>query len=317
MRKLFVYIERNGTSILVGQIQGNSADTACFSYAEKYLENPANNPISINLPLQDGSFSPEQTRCYFDGLLPEGFTRRCVAGWIHANENDYLSILAGLGKECLGAVRILEEENLTMDQMEYRILTEEEVRNLAFEGATKSAQLVTKSHLSLAGASGKAGLYYSEKNGRWYLPMGQAPSTHIVKQSHIRLKGIVANEQLSLRTARKLGIDTADSFILNTGGYGEGEVLFASKRYDREVRTDSKMLNGLPVPLRLHQEDFGQAIGIPSELKYESNHGKYLKKVSETLRRYSADPIKDLLKLGCSAAWDSGISWIIRETHLS
>lgn len=129
--------------------------------------------------------------------------------------------------------------------------------------------------------------------------MGQAPSPHIVKQSHIRLKGIVANEQLSLRTARKLGIDTADSFILNTGGYGEGEVLFASKRYDREVRTDSKMLNGLPVPLRLHQEDFGQAIGIPSELKYESNHGKYLKKVSETLRRYSADPIKDLLKL-----WD-------------
>ena len=125
----------------------------------------------------------------------------------------------------------------------------------------------------------------------------------------------MANEQLSLRTARKLGIDTADSFILNTGGYGEGEVLFASKRYDREVRTDSKMLNGLPV--RLHQEDFGQAIGIPSELKYESNHGKYLKKVSETLRRYSADPIKDLLKLGCSAAWDSGISWIIRETHLS
>ena len=42
----------------------------------------------------------------------------------------------------------------------YEQLSLEQVRALAQEGATKSAELVTKSHLSLTGASGKVGLYY-------------------------------------------------------------------------------------------------------------------------------------------------------------
>lgn len=46
---------------------------------------------------------------------------------------------------------------------------------------------MTKAHLSLTGASGKVGLYYDTENSAWYLPVGTAPSTHIVKQSHIRL----------------------------------------------------------------------------------------------------------------------------------
>lgn len=53
--------------------------------------------------------------------------------------------------------------------------------------------------MSQTGASGKVGLYYDEE--KWYLPIGEAPSTHIVKQSHVRLKRIVANEQLCLLTA--------------------------------------------------------------------------------------------------------------------
>ena len=71
-----------------------------------------------------------------------------------------------------------------------------------------------RSHLSLTGASGKVGLYYDAAGKQWYLPKGTAPSTHIVKQSHIRLSGIVANEQLSLRTAYYCGIEIPDSFII-------------------------------------------------------------------------------------------------------
>lgn len=151
------------------------------------------------------TFTPEQTRTFFEGLLPEGFTRRTVAHFIHADENDYLKILAALGKECLGALRVTDETDSKEETEDYEEITIEEIKALAKEGATKSAELVTKAHLSLTGASGKVGLYYDEKENKWYLPKGTAPSTHIVKQSHIRLNAIVANEQLSLLTARKMG----------------------------------------------------------------------------------------------------------------
>lgn len=105
----------------------------------------------------------------------------------------------------------------------YQLLSQSEVRELAREGATESAQLVTKAHLSLTGASGKVGLYFDDKEQKWYLPLGEAPSTHIVKQSHVRLKKIVANEQLCLLTARNLGIEISESFIVNTGSLEEIE----------------------------------------------------------------------------------------------
>jgi hypothetical protein len=148
--------------------------------------------------------------------LPEGFTRRCVAEWMHVEEKDYLSILAGLGQECLGAIKVIDESTLEI-QPEYRKLTNDQVRKLAKEGATESAELVTKSHLSLTGASGKVGLYYDGKH--WFLPIGETPSTHIVKQSHIRLKKIVCNEQLCLLTAKKLGISSAEKYEKNHSGY--------------------------------------------------------------------------------------------------
>lgn len=181
----------------------------------------------------------------------------------------------------------------------YQLLSQSEVRELAREGATESAQLVTKAHLSLTGASGKVGLYFDDKEQKWYLPLGEAPSTHIVKQSHVRLKKIVANEQLCLLTARNLGIEISESFIVNTGSLEDEDILFATKRYDRKIRDKSRKLNGLYVPYRLHQEDFEQAMGISAIHKYEKNKEKYLKQLFDVLRNYSAEPITDQMKL-----WD-------------
>ena len=244
MRKLEVYIEEDGDFVLAGQIQGETWEDARFIYEKSYLENQSHQPISISLPFQEDAFSPFETRCYFEGLLPEGYTRRCVAGWMHVAEEDYLSVLAGLGNECLGAVRICEP-----------------------------------------GAGG------------WYMPFGTAPSTHIVKQSHVRLSGIVANEQLCLRTAKILGIDVPESFIISVGT-GE-HILFATKRFDRLMQEDSRVIDGKKVPFRLQQEDFAQALGVPASQKYEKIGDSYLKRVFTLLRQYSDNPVEDQLKL-----WD-------------
>lgn len=292
MRKLIVNIERNGSMVYAGEIIGANQSDASFLYAESYLADKASRPISISLPLQNSPYSPQETKDFFEGLLPEGFTRRSVANWMQVSENDYLSILAGLGKECMGALQIYEDGE-KVDKAKYQELSLEEVHELAREGATKTAEIVTASHLSLTGASGKVGLYYDKKKDKWYLPLGSAASSHIVKQSHVRYKAIVANEQLSLRTAEKLGIEIPESFIIKLGSFADEDVLFATKRYDRYDLEGEKRLG------RLHQEDFSQILSIPSEEKYEMPGQHYMADMFSVLRKNSERPIEDVQKM-----WD-------------
>lgn len=62
---------------------------------------------------------------------------------------------------------------------------------------------------------------------------------------------------------------------------------------------EDRMLNGMPVPQRLHQEDFAQALGIAASNKYEKNNEGYLKRLFDVIRAHSADPMSDSLRL-----WD-------------
>lgn len=287
-----VRIEINGAMVHAGSIINGQ-----FIYDSQYADSPSAAPVSISLPIQNTPFTEEQTKRYFDGLLPEGFSRKCVAEWMHVSESDYLSILAGLGRECIGAIQIIGDE--PVQKSEYKKLSLEEVRSLAAEGATRSARLVTESHLSLTGASGKVGLYYDRNADAWYQPLGTAPSTHIVKQSHVRLRAIVINELLCMKTAEKCGISVPECLLIDTGGTDDGSILFASKRYDREFSGECVSCCDLPVPKRLHQEDFAQIMGLDSSEKYEHDGCSYISGMFDVLKKYSAAPLEDRIRL-----WD-------------
>ena len=296
--ELLVEIEEYGKIIPVGHIFGNNASNMQFEYFHEYISS-GHKGISISLSVEKKVFSFDETRNYFDGLLPEGFTRKNVASMIGVDEKDYIGILSTLGKECLGAIRITDAQHTDHGKPSYEKLEINQIENIAAEGAGAATDFIVKSHLSLTGASGKVGLYLDAKNNDWYLPRGSAPSTHIVKQSHVRLQGIVTNEQLALRTAQKLGIDVAESFIINTGDNKDSEILLATKRFDRTINDKSKIINKMPAPFRLHQEDFAQALGISSMEKYENYNGNYLNQMFDVLKKYSSNPIEDKLKL-----WD-------------
>lgn len=156
MRKYNVYLEVDGRQIRVGRIEGNSSEDARFSYSKEYTSGNDSGAISISLPIQDEPFSPEKTKTFFDGLLPEGFMRKSIATNMHFDENDYLSILYNLGKECLGAIRIDDSDE--KQKSDYKAITSTQVEELAAEGASKSTAFVIKTHLSLTGASGKVRL---------------------------------------------------------------------------------------------------------------------------------------------------------------
>lgn len=318
MRQLDVSIEIGGRQREVGVISGSSDYDASFCYSEHYLESGTARPISISLPLTDKPYGPEPTRRFFEGLLPEGFMRRTVAEQNRTDDGDYLSILEMLGAECLGAVQI-KGENYKNIEPSYREFDPETMYKLAAEGATRSADLVVEAHLSLTGASGKVGAYRNI-DGRWFLPVGSAPSTHILKQSHIRYDRIVQNEQLALRTAEILGIEVPYSEIVEAhpisdpadvaGTAVTENVLFATERYDRTFDNAQELIDGMLCPLRLHQEDFGQALGIPASGKYERPGEQHMKKMFDLLKRYSASPIEDQIKL-----WDIIVfHWLIGNT---
>lgn len=57
MEKLIVSLERDGILRPVGSIRGESSSDACFAYTEKYRNSPDAAPISLNLPLQEETFT--------------------------------------------------------------------------------------------------------------------------------------------------------------------------------------------------------------------------------------------------------------------
>ena len=286
MKKYNVYIEINGNMTLIGALNSKEENSATFQYDANYLNLENAKAMSVALPLQSESFTENQTRNFFEALLPEGFSRQSLANSIRKNENDYIGLLSVVGRECIGAILIGDDCDLPS---EYIPVEDETIKSLAAEGASKSAEILTKTHLSLAGATGKVGLFLDDKTGKWYLPQGLAPSTHIIKQSHVRYKDIVVNEALCLNLAKKCGIDVPDSFIIETGGKTDDNILFAVKRFDRY--SDEGKIH------RLHQEDFAQALSIPANQKYELEGAHHMRQMFNVLRNFSANPIEDQIKL--------------------
>ena len=108
MSDLNVSVERCGKMFPAGQLLESGRGRARFRYLDSYLEMEGAAPISVSLPLQEQAFDEDRTKTFFEGLLPEGFTRRTVAAGLKVQENDYLSILAALGSECLGALQVTD-----------------------------------------------------------------------------------------------------------------------------------------------------------------------------------------------------------------
>jgi serine/threonine-protein kinase HipA len=122
--------------------------------------------------------------------------------------------------------------------------------------------------LSLAGAQDKVAVRV--ENGKICLPLGNAPSTHILKPAVERFEGVVHNEAFCMKLAGTAGLPIAPVEI----GSVEGLDYLLVERYDLHRRVGP---DGAQIVKRLHQEDFCQALGIASEHKYQKEGGPSLK----------------------------------------
>jgi len=244
-------------------------------------------PLSQSLPL-DGDPAPELVHAYFGGLLPEGEPRRLLARRLGVSERNDFALLGAIGGDCAGAI------TLAAPGASRGVAAEE----IDWLDDTRLAQLIAtlpdhpmladedgEIRLSLAGAQDKLPVVVDMASGRVGLTSGRRPSTHILKMPIARFPGTVVNEAFCLAFGYRLGVPTVEAWPRRAGDHA----YLLVGRYDR--------LNGAGGVERLHQEDFCQALGIPSERKYEVEGGPSLVDCFALVRRATLVPAKHTLVL--------------------
>jgi serine/threonine-protein kinase HipA len=101
------------------------------------------------------------------------------------------------------------------------------------------------------------------------------------------MQGSVENEWLCSRLMQAFGLDTASCEILR---FGSRKVL-AVERFDRARQSAGWIV-------RLPQEDFCQALGLPSSLKYQSDGGPGMRDILRVLEasEHARDDMRAFLK---------------------
>lgn len=285
-RKLDVYLFDD----LVGHLVQDEGGQMGFNYAESWLMKPGATPLSHSLPLRPKRFRSKECRGFFAGILPEEAKREIIARNLGISARNDYAMLEQIGGECAGAVTFMPAgQPLPEHRDDYRTLSKLELAGIIRELPTRPLLAGEAGiRLSLAGAQDKIAVRIEGKD--ICLPLGSAPSTHILKPAVVRFEGVVFNEALCMKLASAIGLSAAPVEIKSA----EGIDYLLVERYDRHHRAEP---DGKQVLERLHQEDFCQALGIVSERKYQKEGGPSLKQCFALLREVSSTPVIDLARL--------------------
>ena len=193
-------------------------------------------------------------------------------------------MLNSIGGECAGAVSVLPSGVTPTVKPGYRELNEEELHKIIIDLPRRPLMAgVEGMRLSLAGAQNKLPVYMEDD--RIFIASGNAPSSHILKPPIRDLEDTVGNEAFCMMLAQSMGLSVPPVTI-----HRGLDRLFIITRYDRSRDTDGRMV-------RLHQEDFCQALGFLPDQKYESEGGPSLQQCFALLQGKSIRPAADRMAL--------------------
>lgn len=270
---------------LIGHLIQNEHGDIQFTYSKRWLEDPAAFPISCSLPLQLETFDKKTCRPFFEGILPEQEQRRMIAKNLGISDKNDFSMLEKIGGECAGALTFMPKgEKLSALKNNYRELTENELAKILRELPKKPLLAGERGiRLSLAGVQDKLAVYVDK--GKIFIPLNNAPSTHILKPTDRFYDDLIYNEYFCLKLAKACGLTTAEVEIKQA----EDIPYLLVTRYDR-VTLENTII-------RLHQEDFCQALGMLSAKKYQNEEGPSLILCFNLIREKASLPVVDLEKL--------------------
>ena len=271
---------------LVGYLTQDDDGQLFFGYAQPWLENPVAVPLSQSLLLRNEIFTSKECRGFFGGILPEENKREIIARNLGISARNDYAMLERIGGECAGAVAFIPAgEPLRERQDEYCGLQDHDLANILQALPRRPLMAgVEGIRLSLAGAQDKMAVHVSGHDIS--IPLGGAPSTHILKPAIERFEGVVFNEAFCMTLAGKIGLPTARVNIRNV----EGIDSLLIERYDRKKSAEGMIQ-------RWHQEDFCQALAVVPERKHQSEGGPSLRQCFDLLRNVSEAPVIDLQQL--------------------
>lgn len=278
-------------SRLVGSLTRAASGAVAFRYDEAWLARPGSMPVSISLPLTGEVFRGAPVINVFENLLPDAEqVRRHVAERLGAAGTDAFSLLSVAGRDCVGALQFLTEGEAPGPAGEVTgdVLTESEIAALIRRLRVAPLGMEREDEdfrISIAGAQDKTALL--KTGGQWKRPTGTTATTHILKpaigvlHNGFDLANSVQNEFLCLKLCAALGLEVADAAIEQF----EDQMVLSVTRFDRLWTEDNRLL-------RLPQEDFCQALSVPSTLKYQRDGGPGILTILERLKE-SDRPVED------------------------
>lgn len=297
MRELEVWLG----DTLVGYLSENRKG-ARFRYASNTQDSLNERfPLSLSLPVKNKPYGESKTQNWFTGLLPEGRRLQDIARNLRVGEYDWIGFLAVIGWDCAGAVRIFEVGKSKLSNGSYAPLDSKELTNLLKDFSARLPQQETELfRSSLGGFQDKMCVMMPEfsaqtshlENVEVYLPLGDAPSTHILKPEDTQVyPGCAESEAWAMQAARNAA-RCSKVALLQIDGAPDTLVV---ERYDRKRDVENHIQ-------RIHQEDACQALGLPPYNKYATKNmpkgdDPTYKAIADLLLMYAADPIAEQSEL--------------------
>lgn len=276
MSELIVYL----TGERVGRLQLKANGNMQFRYDEDYH----GARISQAMPIQSEAHPHAVCRAVFGGLLLEGDAREAVARNLGVSAGNDYGLLAELGGDCAGAITLIPPTADLPTEPSLHSLSAEELEQTIHDLPVRplGADPERGTRLSLAGAQPKLPVILDGEEIS--LPLNSvAATTHIIKPEPAAFPGLVAIEAFCMELARGVGLPVASVQERRTQ---LGLPYLLVERYDRDLTVE-------PIR-RLHQEDFCQAMGRPSDRKYQEEGGPSVEEAVSLLRETSAVPARDL-----------------------
>ncbi|OXE35691.1 MAG: serine/threonine protein kinase [Phenylobacterium zucineum] len=272
----------------VGRVTRHARGRLTFTYAEAWRESTSGYPLSLSMPLAAREHGPDVVAAFLWGLLPDN--EMVLERWarkFQVSARNVFALIEHVGEDCAGAVQFVRPDRLAAIQSG----AEDGIDWLDEADLAARLKALREDHaawrmprdvgqFSLAGAQPKTAVLHVQ--GKWGIPRGRIATTHILKPPTGAFDGHAENEHLCLRIARKLGMPTASTEVLQA----RGEVAIAVERYDR-------IFSGKDI-VRVHQEDVCQALGLPPTRKYQNEGGPGVAEVANLIRLYSSARDEDV-----------------------